>query len=90
MFLRVNPGGGIPSLDYNAMNAYYAQHQLHQNASNEATPTPSYMVPITPTNPIGTSSGGSIPITVNALNPSARGVADGIVQGLRQIGVKVA
>lgn len=79
-----SPGG---SLDYNAMNAYYAQHPLQQNAGNQASPTPSYLIPGTPTGSY--NSGGNAAVTVNALNPSSRGVVDGIITGLRQIGVKV-
>jgi len=57
-------------------------------------PTPSTLIPSTPT-PSYNTGGGSFSshpasVTVNALNPSSRGVVDGIVTGLRQIGVKVA
>ncbi len=86
-FLRINPGGGTPSLDYNAMNAYYAQHPLTQNAGNTATPTPSYMIPSTPV--AGYNSGGSAMVNVTAVNPTSRSVSDGIIIGLRQVGVKV-
>lgn len=38
----------------------------------------------------GGSNAGGASVTVNALNPSARGVVTGIIQGLREIGVKVS
>jgi hypothetical protein len=89
-FLTINPGGGRPALDLQAMYAYYAANPTPQRP---VTPNQSFQIPSTPVNNFNTGApgmgGGSIPITVNALNPSSRGVADGIVQSLRQIGVKV-
>ncbi len=74
------------SLDYNALNAYYAQHQLHQTAGNTASPNPSYMIPSTPVN---SYNAGSATVSVTAVNPTSRSVSDGIIIGLRQVGVKV-
>lgn len=59
---------------------------FHFGPSNTATPTPANLIPGTPVNSF--NSGGAM-VTVNALNPSSRGVVDGIITGLRQIGVKV-
>jgi len=80
----------------------YALNPLVVRAMPSAATDPSAYLPsappsyAAPSNPFtGGSSGffpggGSVPVTVNALNPSSRGVVDGIITGLRQIGVKVA
>lgn len=68
------------------------------NPSNMLPSTPRNLIPSTPVNNIGSSGGsfggggggyGNAMVTVNALNPSSRGVADGIVTSLRQLGVKI-
>ncbi len=80
------PGGWIQYFD---QAATLSPQQQYLNSYNKAAlpqtgPTPSYLVPSTPVNSVGSHS-----LTVNALDPSAKGVGDALIQYLRSNGMKV-